>query len=920
MVFHARSSRKDFPGPQLDSITVYRFNDTGDPEKIYKYRFSYSYFSTNSPLTQYDYRLKLTSLTQENVMQGDNGQTHEFFYNESIKLPSTSSTAQDFWGFYNGREGGFLPNVPPSNSELFQWYHDSPVGAADRSASDEYTKAGILEKIVYPTKGFTTFIYEPNKYKSQYPVNEKYYLLSNKYVQAKSKGIPYTENYEFEWTSDMYQNLGTIDYYFSPHTDPGPFSVEDMQQITLTDLTTGSQFFYRSHSTNFTTGFSESQSIYFTPGHRYRVAITVRDEPSTELNGTYIRVSVSGTRTTTQSLIKSGGGLRIKEIVTNDSPSNVAKREKYSYSSSAGEGIGFHLRSDEDFNKPYFYRTQVSVNSGCVSSGGSPCQCLWDRKTSIIYIGEGNVPQVTLQGAEVVYSSAIKEEYGKENEINGKVEYSAPFAPNVYSNSIYNPGVPGQREYIDNILDINIKPSERFFSLDKTTGNFTLVKEKLNYYSLFNSTRERVQNVYRVVFYPDNCVGGGNLGSLNDFTQMGYEIGFGAYKLTKSTEKNYYGSPLDTVAREDILSYDNLKHLLPTRIIHKSSDGATLTTINKYPQDFSGNEYGSGLLRAAFINDRLIEFTSSLNGTEVLKKATDFRIQGNCIVPDHEFESTGGKPLEAKINFLKYDDKGKLLEISRPFGPRTCYIWGYSATFPIAKVENIDYDVLNSRVGLSTILDFREKLNPNRVELTDFFSRIRSLLPKDASLNTFTYDPLVGMTSQTDSRGQTTYYEYDGFQRLREIKDDQRKTIKKYAYNYSVQGSGVPVVTYLSSAKDATVTKNDCPSGYTGSAVTYVVPAGKYSSTISQEDANAKAQADVEANKQSNANASGSCSVIACAGNDKKIINGVCQTGNKEYLSSIEKPGGKYLCTFKYVWSDGTSSATYSETTTYPCL
>src|ERR1044072_6442822 len=54
------------------------------------------------------------------------------------------------------------------------------------------------------------------------------------------------------------------------------------------------------------------------------------------------------------------------------------------------------------------------------------------------------------------------------------------------------------------------------------------------------------------------------------------------------------------------------------------------------------------------------------------------------------------------------------------------------------------------------------------------------------------------------------------------------------------------------------VTKNDCPEGL-GSIVRYAVPGGKYMSLISQADADAQARADLDANKQTYANANGFC-------------------------------------------------------------
>jgi uncharacterized protein RhaS with RHS repeats len=54
-------------------------------------------------------------------------------------------------------------------------------------------------------------------------------------------------------------------------------------------------------------------------------------------------------------------------------------------------------------------------------------------------------------------------------------------------------------------------------------------------------------------------------------------------------------------------------------------------------------------------------------------------------------------------------------------------------------------------------------------------------------MTTFTYDPLIGMTSATDAADKTTYYEYDEFQRLKRVKDEHGNIITHQLYHYKGQ-------------------------------------------------------------------------------------------------------------------------------------
>lgn len=145
---------------KLDSIVLNNQNN----RKIKKVKFDYSYFnaitSTNvftdaqSAINQNTniYRLKLNSVSI-------NDQQYNFTYN-SQNLPQKNSFGIDFWGYYNGsnQNTSIIPN--PTQ---FKYYSFLGNNGNNLNANEDYTKASILEKITYPTKGYTTFEYELNE-------------------------------------------------------------------------------------------------------------------------------------------------------------------------------------------------------------------------------------------------------------------------------------------------------------------------------------------------------------------------------------------------------------------------------------------------------------------------------------------------------------------------------------------------------------------------------------------------------------------------------------------------------------------------------------------------------------------------------------------------------------------------------------
>lgn len=86
-------------------------------------------------------------------------------------------------------------------------------------------------------------------------------------------------------------------------------------------------------------------------------------------------------------------------------------------------------------------------------------------------------------------------------------------------------------------------------------------------------------------------------------------------------------------------------------------------------------------------------------------------------------------------------------------------------------------------------LYYKEVLGVNTVTLASNDSWIDEvrLHPLDAIMTTYTYDPLLGMTSMCMPNSSIRYYEYDSNMRLKAIKDLDGKYLQLFDYQYQVQ-------------------------------------------------------------------------------------------------------------------------------------
>lgn len=287
---------------------------------------------------------------------------------------------------------------------------------------------------------------------------------------------------------------------------------------------------------------------------------------------------------------------------------------------------------------------------------------------------------------------------------------------------------------------------------------------------------------------------------------------------------------------------------------YQNSNGDIITQKLKYPMDYTGVAVYDEMIKRNILDPVIEQATiknenSYYNKEELSKTQTNFSFWNNktFIAPSEVKQSKWGNALESETIFNQYDQYGNVVEFTSKEGLTTTIVWGYKSAYPVAKIVGANLATVKSKI---TTDGLTEGLSA---------SAINSLktIP-GAFVSTYTYKPLIGITSETDPNGRTAYYEYDSFGRLQHVKDDEQNIVKKYEYNYYDNAAKI-FVNEEKSKEYVSSISTSCEDGRVAKPVKYIVEAGKYFSSISQDDADQKAMEDIAKNGQDYANKYGKC-------------------------------------------------------------
>ncbi len=819
--------RADFEGYSLDKISIlnddkiiksfnlkYSYTTSADKSNILGYFIGSSVFSNS-------FKRMFLSSVEEEAGNGQKLPPYTFTYDPTI-LPSTLSSRQDYWGYYNG-----ATNNGPF-TRMFEYGAYKPNRRVDLLKSE----AGILKEIQYPTGGVSKFTYEHNRGSVPGEFSNLIVPGINPGSESEVEIVLKKSDFTYNQTSGSY-TPNTIQ--IPPSTEVTYrfecFHLRDVDDITTPDclfnfLLDGELISLNQNVVRYT----KRSDIY--SGH-VTINVLTPNFPGVDhnqhLTKNYdFRLVIKYVNPDDRSNL-CGAGKRIKKI-ENISENGIISTKEYEYNfpsdvifGGSGRNSGGIIGLPSYINKsegyaPMFLTTYTGYNDASSSYS-------------------------SFQPNSIGYSSVI-EYHGTKQSNTGKIEYTFTNLSDTggdYYDFPYHP--PTDNEWL---RGKNIKT--KIFK-SKENGGYSLTKETYNKYlygnklytadfeypgfqdvnfsftpeatkhnreedSFFSTEKNKI--LFKMPLFMGQRLpfGDPNYDVLNDVAGYRiYHLTGGTVNLQSTTETNYFDGKELSNKTEYFYNYE--KHYQLKKTKQTNSKGDVLLSETVYPQDKTTTlSFAENKLET---NHRFVPIESytyqDLNkdgigiNTELL--SSQKTVYDNTTWPGlnliSKVQTLKGIPsatnvLEDRVVYHAYDAKGNPTEISKKDGTHIVYIWGYNQTQPIAKIENATLSQVNLAISTlhsdyNTLVKIQDASNADNDRtigevgkegvLRTALGALRIVLNlSESQITTFTYDLLIGVTSVTDPRGQVIYYEYDSFNRLWLVKDSEGNILKENQYNY----------------------------------------------------------------------------------------------------------------------------------------
>jgi hypothetical protein len=271
----------------------------------------------------------------------------------------------------------------------------------------------------------------------------------------------------------------------------------------------------------------------------------------------------------------------------------------------------------------------------------------------------------------------------------------------------------------------------------------------------------------------------------SEFEKQSYYIITGIDLLASKKETNYFykkNGIKDSLKTTTTFEYDPVYRYNLKQQSSRSSQGFTIKEKIYYAHDVIeplmdvNNMITTPLKKEIYLNKGAGDIALS---SELFHYSLE-NPQRQVLLSAYEKHKGLNEELIDNRQFIKYDERGNLLEYIGKDGIKTAYLWSYNYQYPVAEIRNASYDqVKNSIGGDAEILNLSQTYTPNM----DKVNMLKTSLP-NTQIRIFTYNPSVGMTTQTTSNGIITSYDYDLSTRLSSVRDRSGKLVNQYSYRY----------------------------------------------------------------------------------------------------------------------------------------
>lgn len=731
--------------------------------------------------------------------QIENSRKYSFDYVEKDKLPYRLSFSHDKYGYNNGsvNDNGFDSNLSDIWDDIA--YLNTPICSANLEVNPDKVFYGMLNKITYPTGGHTEISYEAN---SDTRINYNVPLIENLYVNryGSQSGIVSGE-ITLPPSDGTAINLNLTTMYTG---QPDGDATNDMFVIQvykdnqlLGSFTNQYEVPYETSGNCVQDWFSPgstSQPICTEVGSVYKFVLSLLSDYA------YGHLKINyGFNTEGVEEIFYGAGARVKEIVDFSNDNNHYNKRSFYYN--GVENYPSLKTNLQHYYDPVFTNSTQSLLY-CPTCSDEPCFCFsYDVNAQLNYsLSSSSINSNYTSRTPMSYYKIT--EFYEDSSLNTKGAIERKFSASPSSpafeylgDEVYGAPPSNLAELTNDKIQIISNFDENLDIVSKKQFNYELVDN--DYLSSISAKRNYLMPwdedyLQHVPPLKPACAAEEDFPPLVNYSVWFYKNYYGVHLLNSVIETSYF----DEGEVESVVNYEygpSPYYRLESETSFDSK-GTEIRKQHNYPLDLVGVEQ-SPFMQDLVDENRIAQpvitetFFDDVKVSESHIKYGNSALTGNLLKETEYYSNKGPNVIDLNgdadkvLSINRYDGHGNILEYSKNDGTVINIIWGYDNSFPIAKIENASYSEFSAQISNLQSLSDQDVSETDEDSLRSALENLRASLP-NAMVTTYTYDPLIGVTSITDSKGYKTYYEYDEYNRLKFIRDSEGNIVSESEYHY----------------------------------------------------------------------------------------------------------------------------------------